>query len=464
MKYTYRLTLLLIVCFTILAGCKKSLDVGNPPTQIAAASAFATNNSAFSVMAGVYVEFRNAGFAQGGNSFSVNCGKAADEFSYPSDDPYFRNAALGDEFWPQLYKSIYNANRIIEGLEATQAGILSATVKKQLTAEAKFIRAFCYFYLVNLYGEVPLLTSTSYLENASLPRVATNLVYEQIVKDLAEAKEALNEQFVRWDGETVSEERTRPNKISAAAMLARAYLYMGDYASAAAEAQSVVNAGNQYQLYTDLDSVFLKNSREALWQIQPADPDFYSPNTGDAGSFLRENMGQTFGSIWLSDDLLNSFEPDDQRRVKWVGQGTDTLPDRYPYKYKLMCCQPQQEYLMALRLAEQYLILAEALAQQNLVAEGLEYLNVVRRRAGLADIAVSGKDGLLDAIMHERRVELFSEWGHRWFDLKRTGKIDVVMSQAAAIKGTTWASYKALFCIPEGDIRTNANLVQNPGY
>jgi hypothetical protein len=169
--------------------------------------------------------------------------------------------------------------------------------------------------------------------------------------------------------------------------------------------------------------------------------------------------------LWLSAALLNSFEANDLRRTHWVGQGIDTVEDKFPYKYKLYRWnEPQQEYLMVLRLAEQYLILAEALANQQQVTQGLQYLNAVRHRAGLNDVTASSKEELVDLVLKERRVELFSEWGHRWFDLKRLNKINDVMQAAAPAKGAQWAPYKALFAIPYDDLVANGNLTQNQGY
>ena len=71
---------------------------------------------------------------------------------------------------------------------------------------------------------------------------------------------------------------------------------------------------------------------------------------------------------------------------------------------------------------------------------------------------------MLDAVTRERRVELFSEWGHRWFDLKRTNKLDAIMSVVTPQKGGTWSSFEQLMPIPPDDIRADANLKQNPGY
>jgi hypothetical protein len=91
-------------------------------------------------------------------------------------------------------------------------------------------------------------------------------------------------------------------------------------------------------------------------------------------------------------------------------------------------------------------------------------LNVIRARASLPAATIASKDATLSAIAHERQVELFTEWGHRWFDLKRTGKIDAVMSVVTPQKGGTWNTNKQLVPLPSSEILINHNLAQNPGY
>ncbi len=141
----------------------------------------------------------------------------------------------------------------------------------------------------------------------------------------------------------------------------------------------------------------------------------------------------------------------------------------FPYKYKyntLTTNGTVYEYTMVLRLAEQYLIRAEAKVQTG-DATAVNDLNAVRHRAGLADYAGStDKNSLLAAILHERQVELFTEWGQRWFDLIRTGNVDAVMSIVTPQKGGTWTTggHQTLYPIPIADIAADPNLTQNPGY
>jgi hypothetical protein len=114
-----------------------------------------------------------------------------------------------------------------------------------------------------------------------------------------------------------------------------------------------------------------------------------------------------------------------------------------------------------LRLAEQYLIRGEARAHQNNVQGAQEDLNIIRSRAGLGATTANDESSLLAVIETERQVELFAEWGHRWFDLKRTGRADAVLSLE---KAPNWQSTDRLYPIPFEEIKINPSLTQNPGY
>ena len=116
-----------------------------------------------------------------------------------------------------------------------------------------------------------------------------------------------------------------------------------------------------------------------------------------------------------------------------------------------------------LRLGEQYLIRAEARSEQNESTPAAD-INVIRTRAGLPGTTATNKAAYLSAIAKERQTELFTECGHRFFDLKRTGTIDSVMNVVAPVKVTTWKSYMSLWPIPPADIVQDANLTPNPGY
>ncbi len=119
---------------------------------------------------------------------------------------------------------------------------------------------------------------------------------------------------------------------------------------------------------------------------------------------------------------------------------------------------------MIFRLAEQYLIRAECRLRQNNLEGATDDINIIRNRANLPSISSTNQEEMLEVILHERQVELFTEWGHRWLDLKRTSQVDAVMQTVAPVKGASWERTDQLYPIPMQDILKNPNLTQNRGY
>jgi hypothetical protein len=331
------------------------------------------------------------------------------------------------------------------------------------------MRALDYFYLVNLFGKVPLAVSKDYQRNALLPRSDTTLVYEQILEDLSDAVNFLSNQYLDGNLQPYAgdAEKVRPTKWAAKALLSRVYLYLHDYEKAAGTASEIIS-NNSYFTLDSLADVFLKNSKEAIFQIAPADNDQYNSQEGHMFVLppTGPNANNNENPAYLSSQLLNSFEEADRRRVSWVDSVTvEGTTYRYAHKYKSSIAgAPRTEYSMVLRLAEQYLIRAEARAQQGDLAGALEDLNAIRSRAGLLDFSSNNANDIIDAIMHERQVELLTEMGHRWFDLKRTGRVDAVMTIVTPSKGGNWEPTDKLYPIPFDDIKKDPNLDQNPGY
>lgn len=447
-------------------GCRKFLDVGNPVTETPSKTVFGNENSATAAMLSIYGEFmKNSASSIGA---SLYLGQSSDEFrsyGFPPLSNYYANnltAIDNNDFWSTYFIIIYRCNAVLEGVE--QSGSLAQGVKNQLKGEALFARAFFHFYLVNLFGDVPYISTTGYIENNAAPRMPVREVYKKIIADLIQARDLLGDGFPDA-GNKPGTERVRPNKAAAQAMLARCYLYMGNWEDAQAQASAVIGNTVTYRLLSDLNEVFKKNSREAIWQMMPSDP--VNTNGFEGYSFILTAPPGPIGQVStaLSDNLLNAFEPGDKRRSDWVGT-FQTF--RYPFKYKVKALsQPSTEYSMVIRLAELYLIRAEAWAQLNRLSEAVSDLDMIRDRAGLALLSrihpgITQAD-LLDAVYRERQLELFGEWGHRWLDLKRTGRADAVLKP---IKGNNWQSTDQLFPIPKAQIDYSPayNGQQNPGY
>ncbi|MBO9572009.1 MAG: RagB/SusD family nutrient uptake outer membrane protein, partial [Chitinophagaceae bacterium] len=360
-------------------------------------------------------------------------------------------------FWSGAYPIIYKANACIEGI--TKSKSIGENTKNQLIGEAKFVRSFLYFNLVNLFGDVPLVFTTDFEANALLPRTPVSTVLQKIATDLEEARDLLPAEYV-------TPGRVRVNKFSATALLAKIYLYQKDWSNAKLAASQVIDKNDTYQLETDLNNVFLPTSREAILQLLPVSPTY---NTAEGFLFVATSSTATPKYI-VSDYLLNAFEANDSRKISgnWLMLNTTSGGQDYyyPYKYKLGRdgSSSPSEYYTVLRLADQYLIRAEANAQLNSLQDAEDDLNVIRTRAGLSDTTITDQDGLLNAVLKERQVELFCEWGNRWYDLKRTDKVNEVMSVVTPLKGGVWNNNLQLYPVPQTQIETNPFLIQNPGY
>jgi hypothetical protein len=453
-----KMLMVVIGVFTLssLNSCKKLLEVNPSGSTLLSSSVFTDSVTTQSALAGLYNVFGT----QGGPyrlTLSTIPGFTADELQYVGSafDPYINNSILSNDnfilaIWNTSYSAIYNANAIVEGMAT--ANNISTRFKNQAIAESRFIRAYCYFYLLNVYGDVPLVLTTDVNQNIKLGRTPTADIYTQIIADLKFAQSILPADYSISSGT-----RTRINKWVATAMLARVYLYNSDWVNAEAQATSVISNTTLFSLQTDLNKVFTPGNTEAIWQL-------YNDNNGytSYASTVLPGAVSRIPTYIIAPSLLNAFEMGDARKTNWtntiVYNGTTYT---YPNKYKSIASGANAEYYTMLRLAEQYLIRAEARTKQNNISGAQDDITVIRQRAGLAATTAATPADLLTAIAQERRIEFDAEWGHRWFDLKRTGAVNAVIG---ALKPTFWKPTAALYPIPFSQLTLNLNLKQNPGY
>jgi hypothetical protein len=470
LRYKWAVAALFVVGLFLITSCNKLLDVGSPADMVTTPQVYTSDSLAQAALIGVYYKMMIS-FGPFNGYMSRYCGLAADELNrvtvLETDNPFLTNTIPVDnstifQFWTNIYLYIYQCNDLIEGLNGSKS--LTPTLKSQLLGEAYFLRAYSYFYLVNLFGDVPLITGTDYTKNATKPRTAVAEVYHQIIEDLNTAQNLLIDKYFTTTDSSI---RVRANRLAAKALLARVYLYNEQWANAAAEATAVIESG-VYQLETDLAQTFRYNSKEAILQFMTI-MDAY--NTAEGGYFIPVVPNGRPAFI-LSDTLMKKIEPGDARRL-WIRTITSGGKQyNSPYKYKLNTSTPREEYNMVLRLAEQYCIRAEARAMTDQLPDAVSDLNKVRKRAGLPDLTtITTQDQALVAIEQERRVEFFAEWGHRWFDLKRLPahtathpgekRIEEVMPLC---RPATWKPTAALWPISSFEIVRNPALIQNDGY
>ena len=451
---------LLVGVVILFSGCDSFVDVDLPSSQLNASSVFDEKATANAAMTDIYSKLRDSGLLTGrASGMSIALANYADELDYYGasvvDTQHFYNNSIlpangtVSEWWSSSYNIIYSANTVYEGVSASTK--LSQADKDQLMGEALFVRGLVHFHLANLFGNIPYITTTSYEQNQVVHKMLVAEVYNHVIADLEDAKLLLPANY--FGGL-----RIRPNKLVASALLARVYLYNGNNAEAGNNASAVINENGTYSLVTDFDAAFLKGSTSTLWQLIPPNE---GTNTEEGANLIFTSGPPSFDA--LTTELVNAFEPGDLRKTHWtnaITDGTDTWYHSFKYKQQSFT-GTTEEYSIVLRLPEMYLIRAEARAKGGFTIGAKDDLDVIRNLAGLPNTTASNQQDILNAILRERRVEFFTEGGHRFFDLKRASQLDTVLS----LVKPGWSSNEALFPLPESELLLNPNMLpQNPGY
>jgi hypothetical protein len=430
-------------------GCKKLVEVDLPQNQLTTKAVLSDSTTALSALVNIYALFPNTI----DQTFHTSLSVYSDELDYGQNNPainefrqsYVSAANTRDlTLWKNLYLIIYSCNDLINHLQSGNAMPEGKT--RQFTGEAKFLRAFALFYLTNLYGPVPLPLQDDVSSTALLTRSDPASVYQQIINDLESARELLPVGYP-------SEGKVRANRYAATALLARIYLYRQDWAKAEQSAGAVINS--------------------TLYQLSGPDQTFAAGSEGTLLEFATQNGFNSSSTEFIplsgkpnypvSAHLIAQFEPNDLRFSAWI-KSTNVAATTYYYpdKYHNRSANTSApEYLVALRLTEQYLIRSEALIRQNKLDAGLADLNAVRQMAGLQNLSPGSQAELINAVFHERETELFAEWGHRFFDLKRSDRANAVLGAAKP----SWKTNISQFLpIPQNEIIHDHNLTQNAGY
>jgi hypothetical protein len=442
----------------IIFSCENFTEVDLPQSQLSGAAVFQDAATANAALADIYSRLRETGVASGNNvSATMLLANYADELDFYGSNTDFEqfnkhlllpsNTVL-TQIWNDSYGQIYGSNALIEGVQKSTA--ITGENRDRLIGEALFIRAYVHFYLVNLYGDIPYVTTTDYKVNASIHKTPQSQVYTLILNDLEQAESLLPATYPTG-------ERIRANRAVVNAFEARVYLYTEDYIEAENHATAIIS-NPDYVWEPNPASAFLKDSPSIIWSLHPG---IAGLNTNDARTFAIFD-GPPFKPT-LSKNLYDAFEAGDVRKTLWVKTITDGTDLYYQaFKYKNEASTPtSEEYTILLRLEEQYLIRAEARAHLGNIAGSQDDLNRSRNRAGLTSTTAGTVVDLLMAILNERRFELFTEQGHRWLDLKRTGNAAAALS---AIK-PGWHDTDLLWPIPAQELVLNGNLLpQNPGY
>lgn len=459
MKNTKYIRIIAIAILVVgLYGCDSFTEVGLPETQLTGPAVFQEVSTANAALANIYARMREGGMVSGtAYGLSSLMGNYSDELIFYSNNMELQqfnlhtltpSNSLLSTLWNTTYSHIYEANALIEGINASSA--LTETDRNRLRGEALFIRAYLHFYLTNLFGAVPYITTTNYHLNTTAVKLPEAQTYQAIISDLTESENLLSEEYP-------TTERVNPNKAVVKALLARIHLYLQNWSQAEAYASEVIN-NPLYNWETNVANVFLKSNPGIIMAFHPG---IAGSNTKDARTFIFSSGPPSKPA--LSPDFVNTFETGDLRKINWVKtvlNGSNTWFCSFKYK-KTLNTGTSQEYTILFRLAEQYLIRAEARAYLGNIGGSQQDLNKIRTRAGLPNTSANDPSSLITAILKERRVELFTEMGHRWFDLKRTGTAASVLNPIKP----GWEDTQVVLPLPESELLLNNNLLpQNPGY
>ncbi len=455
LNISYRTFVLLIFCL-LLSSCEKLIEVEIPNNQISQENVFQDTQTAYAALAGLYAGlWDNSPLA--GDQSGKSLGTYVDDLDcYATSNSngiydLYRNLQISSNsdiysYWTNAYQKIYVANSIIEGVD--KSANLSDPDKKRIKGEALLIRSVLFYFLEQVFGEIPLPTTTDYMVNQSIGKIPSAQVLQRLEGDLSFAATLLDDTYR-------NSERIFVNKKVAQLLLAKIYLLEMRNTDAEALLKEII-ASPFYQFQNDISKVFIKSGSHILWQLKPK-------NSGDG---TKESIAYYFtnaapNSIALTQDLLNAFSTNDLRKQNWIATvtvGANNWSRVEKYKNRT---NNTTEYSIVFRLEEVYLLLAEALGKQNKIAEGLPYLNKTRVRAGLIPLTGQfSQSTFITEVLLENRKEFFCEMGHRFFDLKRNDRLNTL----SVIK-TNWKSYHNLWPLPQKELLLNPNLnPQNDGY
>lgn len=440
--------------------CERFVEVDDPTNQISQTTVFKDKATAFAALADIYAGLRDSSVLDGtisGSHFLTAC--YTDDLSTVSNQQTgFRtfydltlqsSTSTIDYLWISAYKNIYAANNIIEGIAKSTAYLDEAT-RNTLTGEALAIRALLHLYLTGLFGQIPYVESTDYRINQSIPKNTQVEIMDRIKRDLQQAENLLPDSNTATD-------KTRLGRSAVRLLLARVFLYDQKYNDARTYANLVIQ-NPEYHIEQDPEKVFLKESSGTLWQFAPVEP---GANTIEGQTYIIMDTPPPYA--FLTQDLLNSFEPGDLRRTKWTKSITaGAVTFTFPYKYREFSKTPESvEYAVLLRIEEAYLIAAEAENSLGNTTGALQKLTPVRARAGLSTPASASQTVIRQMITEERRHEFFTEGSHRFLDLKRWGMLD----QTLSLLKPQWQHYMQNWPLPRRELLVNPNLnPQNDGY
>lgn len=393
-----------------------------------------------------------------------------DEVRFTSTNGYVNT------MWSSSYNAISRCNNILVRVESSG---ISDEAKRKYKGEALFLRAYCYFNLVRLFGPVSIV-ETSFnnpgeVADFDMTRKPESEVYALIVRDLTEAAGLLTDVSGLGKG--------RASSGAAYALLGKVYLTLKQYDLAEDALWTVIDS-KQYTLVPNYKSLFTNSNddlSESIFEIK-----YLTGSVGEGNSFGQQLVPALYGGMALfpgnqlgggrlspTPNMANAYEAGDLRKKASV---SDSIPLSDGTVYRMLYGLKFVDFtasnvadmdinFTALRYADVLLMYAEVLNETNRTELAHGYLNPVRNRAGLGSLSGLSKADFTLTLEKERRVEFLYE-GHRWFDLVRTGRAQAVINAYFAGSNLSYSveDYELLMPIPQREIDVDPELEQNPDY
>lgn len=451
-------SILAVAIMLTCSSCEKMVEVDLPINQLTAVQVFESKSTAEGALSALYAEMQSLSIIAGGSTGAGGLlGSYADDLD--GYDIYSTNAAM-DLFnnvqnpsnttvklvWGNAYRQIFMTNAIIEGLEKSTGIVVND--KNRIKGEAVFIRSLIYYYLTEIFGDIPYINSTDYALNKSFSKTNSAEILKHIALDLSEIGPVL-------DIDYRNVERIYINRKTLDLLLSLVHIRLKQWNQAEPLLKGIITS-HLYSFPQDLSKTFKKDGRHILWQLKPI---FANVATPEASLYNFSSGVPRYYAA--SESLLASFSASDQRKTAWLSPIVSGQKTFYKInKYKTITANTD-EYSIVFRLQEAYLMLAEVLAAQDKLVESVGYLNAVRRLAGLSDVSTSiTKEDLLEEIQSESRREFFSERGIRFLSLKQNSKLNVLSRSKP-----NWKSFHVVWPIPMSELALNQSLnPQNNGY
>lgn len=456
----------------VQSSCKKDFLDKQPFNQVTADKAFVDLAGAEKLLSGAYGGMYNNthiwDFMLNGDVTADNAYDGGDNPSIAQMDNFVANSAneILERDWSELYSQIKNTNQVLNNVPNIKDPELDKNDRRnQILGEASGIRAYLYFYLVRLWGRVPIvLTTPNNLEDMQVKRSSVDEVYALIIKDL---------EFALANTRTTGPNKGIFTKGVANALLAKVYATKPnpDWAKVNQYADAVIGGG--YSLFNSYDGLFTgtnKNNAESIWEMQ-----FDGGGSGNRrGNWMP---GIITGSGWKrfctpTNDLAAAFdaEGDVVRKnssIKFLNSSSEGWSDAYwpksnfPYINKYRNDDKTNIYII--RLADILLLKAEALNELSAGgwAQSKVIVDQIRSRVSLGGTPAADQPAMRLALEKERRLELAFE-GHRWYDLLRTNRAIAVMNAqkngAGVALGYNVTQDKLLLLMSQKEIDRNQSI------